>query len=199
MSIGKRKPVPIPFFKHECLEPNLTSPDNKPGYMALFPQYIEDDLGKLGLGPAVKCLTISKVQNIRIPIPSLEKQREIVEYCDRQQELIKSLEKDIEDNKNIALEFMNGMINENNSETEETKEAQEVREGDLEEKYEEIEDVVISDTTSVISQEDTNIYTEVELKKKTVIELKKIAKNKGKNGCGKLKKSVLINKILEEQ
>ena len=104
---------------------------------------------------------------------------------------------------------MNGMISENIEQSETNEENndystvdggdQEVREGDLEEKYEEIEDVVISDTTSVISQEDTNVYTEVELKKKTVIELKKIAKNKGKNGCGKLKKSVLINKILEEQ
>ncbi len=158
-----------------------------------------------GEGAGQLAINMTKFQNIRIPIPSLEKQQEIVEYCDRQQELIKSLEKDIEDNKNIALEFMNGMMNENveQSETiEETKEEnndEEVREGDLEEKYEEIEDVVISDTNSVISQEDTNIYTEVELKKKTGKELKKIAKNKGKTGCSQLKKSDLINKILKEQ
>jgi hypothetical protein len=50
-----------------------------------------------------------------------------------------------------------------------------------------------------MSQEDNNVYTEVELKKKTVIELKKIAKNKGKTGCSQLKKSDLINKILKEQ
>ena len=164
-------------------------------------------LKPLYIGVGQQVISMTKLNSIKIPIPTLEKQQEIVEYCNRQQELIKSLEKDIEDNKNIALEFMSGMINENknNSETKEEKnyetteenKDEEVIEGDLEEKYEEIEDVVISDTTSVISQEDTNIYTEVELKKKTVIELNKIAKNKSKTGCSKLKKSDLINKILE--
>ena len=156
-------------------------------------------LKPLYIGVGQQVISMTKLNSIKIPIPTLEKQQEIVEYCNRQQELIKSLEKDIEDNKTIALEFMSGMINENknNSETKEENKDEEVREGDLEEKYEEIEEVVISDTTSVISQEDTNIYTEVELKKKTVIELNKIAKNKSKTGCSKLKKSDLINKILE--
>ena len=82
----------------------------------------------------------------------------------------------------------------------------EVEEHNLEE-YDDIEDVKfeiiqtvqndISDTSSVMSHEDLTIYTENELKKMKVPELKRIVKNKGKKGYSKLNKNELISKILQ--
>lgn len=75
------------------------------------------------------------------------------------------------------------------------------------EEHEDIEDVKfeiiqavqndISDNSSVMSHEDLTIYTENELKKMKVPELKRIVKNKGKKGYSKLNKNELISKILQ--
>lgn len=52
-------------------------------------------------GAANLSLDIEKFNNLKIPIPSLEKQKEIVDYCDRNQVTIDNLKKTIEDNKNL--------------------------------------------------------------------------------------------------
>jgi restriction endonuclease S subunit len=48
-------------------------------------------------------------KSIKIPIPPLERQKEIVEYNDT---LIKQLEKEIENNKNQAQQFITGIVKE---------------------------------------------------------------------------------------
>ena len=45
-----------------------------------------------------------------IPIPSLERQQEIVEYCEYNDILIKQLEKEIENNKKQAHQFITGIV-----------------------------------------------------------------------------------------
>ena len=52
-------------------------------------------------GIAQKVISKTNLQKIKIPIPSLEKQNEIVEYCDRNQITIDNLKKTIEDNKKL--------------------------------------------------------------------------------------------------
>ena len=46
---------------------------------------------------------------MKIPIPSLERQKEIVEYCEYNDTLIKQLEKEIENNKKQAEQFITGI------------------------------------------------------------------------------------------
>ena len=50
------------------------------------------------------------LQHLIIPIPSLERQQEIVEYCEYNDKLIKQLEKEIENNKNQAKLFINSIV-----------------------------------------------------------------------------------------
>jgi type I restriction-modification system DNA methylase subunit/restriction endonuclease S subunit len=53
-------------------------------------------------GTAQKNLDMDKFRAIQIPIPSLEQQREIVEFCEANDRLIKQLEKEIEQNEKFA-------------------------------------------------------------------------------------------------
>ncbi len=66
-------------------------------------------------GTAQKNLEINEFKSIKIPIPSLERQKEIVQYCEHNDNLIKELEKEIESNKNIAKQFITSFfsINQN--------------------------------------------------------------------------------------
>jgi type I restriction-modification system DNA methylase subunit len=57
-------------------------------------------------GTAQKNLEIDTFKSLKIPIPSLERQQEIVEYCEYNDTLIKQLEKEIENNKNQAQQFI---------------------------------------------------------------------------------------------
>lgn len=61
-------------------------------------------------GTAQKNLEIDIFKSIKIPIPSLERQQEIVEYCEFNDELIKRLEKEIENNKKQARACINSII-----------------------------------------------------------------------------------------
>jgi len=47
---------------------------------------------------------------INIPLPSLERQTEIVEYCEFNDNLIKQLEKEIENNKKQAQLFITSIV-----------------------------------------------------------------------------------------
>jgi type I restriction enzyme M protein len=54
--------------------------------------------------------TWNGLSTIKIPIPSLERQQEIVEYCEFNDTLIKQLEKEIENNKKQAQQFITGIV-----------------------------------------------------------------------------------------
>lgn len=70
----------------------------------------KEQVFKCGRGPAQKAIDIDEFKSIKIPIPSLERQKEIVEYCDNKGLLIKQLEKEIESNKKQATQFMATII-----------------------------------------------------------------------------------------
>ena len=55
-------------------------------------------------------IDMNKFKDFKIPIPSLERQQEIVEYCEYNDKLIKQLEKEIENNKNQAKLFINSIV-----------------------------------------------------------------------------------------
>ena len=53
---------------------------------------------------------MNKFKELKIPVPSLERQQEIVEYCEYNDTLIKQLEKEIENNKKQAHQFITGIV-----------------------------------------------------------------------------------------
>ena len=80
-------------------------------YLYLYLQSIKNEIMDMarytiGLG----CIRKSELAEIKIPIPSLEKQQEIVAYMDANNNLIKQLENEIENNKNLAQQFIKGIV-----------------------------------------------------------------------------------------
>jgi len=58
------------------------------------------------VGVGLQHISKKYIRNIKIPIPSLDRQKEIVEYCGNNDTLIKQLEKEIENNKRQAKQFI---------------------------------------------------------------------------------------------
>jgi type I restriction enzyme S subunit len=79
-------------------------------YLYYYLKSIEQHLISLGKGTAQPCISMDKLKSIKIPIPSLERQQEIVEYCENNDNLIKLLEKEIENNKKQAQQFITGIV-----------------------------------------------------------------------------------------
>ena len=67
-------------------------------------------LQKYFKGANQKSITEEDLFNIKIPIPSLERQQEIIECCDYNGILIQQLEKEIENNKKQAKQFITDII-----------------------------------------------------------------------------------------
>ena len=61
-------------------------------------------------GTAQKVISKTNLKSIKIPIPSLERQKEIVKYLEFNDTLIKQLEKEIENNKRLAHQFITGIV-----------------------------------------------------------------------------------------
>jgi restriction endonuclease S subunit len=53
---------------------------------------------------------MDKFKKLKIPVPSLEKQKEIIEYCESNNNLIKQLENEIEQNKIQANLFLSNIV-----------------------------------------------------------------------------------------
>ena len=70
----------------------------------------QKELKKKTFGMAIPKLSIERLMDIKIPIPSLERQKQIVEFCEQKDTLIKQLEKEIENNKQIAQEFITNIV-----------------------------------------------------------------------------------------
>jgi restriction endonuclease S subunit len=70
----------------------------------------KEQVFKCGRGTAQKAIDIAEFKSIKIPIPSIERQKEIVEYCDFNDTLIQQLQKEIEQNKKQANLFISGIV-----------------------------------------------------------------------------------------
>ncbi len=87
--------------------------DIKDKYLMKYVYYIlsnNEKLDKLKTGVGIPNITKGTLENLKIPIPSFERQKEIVEYCEYNDSLIKQLEKEIENNKNEAQQFITRII-----------------------------------------------------------------------------------------
>ena len=79
-------------------------------YYIMTSDYISDDLISKAKGAQYPAVSFDDFETIKIPVPSLERQKEIVEYCEYNDTLIKQLEKEIENNKKQAQQFITGIV-----------------------------------------------------------------------------------------
>ena len=79
-------------------------------YYIMTSDYISDDLISKAKGAQYPAVSFDDFETIKIPIPSLERQQEIVEYCEYNDALIKQLEKEIENNKRQACACINSIV-----------------------------------------------------------------------------------------
>jgi len=79
-------------------------------YYIMISDYITDYLINKAKGAQYPAVSFDDFETIKIPIPSFERQKEIVEYCEFNDTLIKQLEKEIENNKKQAQQFITGIV-----------------------------------------------------------------------------------------
>ena len=79
-------------------------------YMFYYLQLIQPELLSIAKGTAQLGINQENFYKLKIPVPSIERQKEIVEYCEYNDTLIKQLEKEIENNKKQAQLFITGIV-----------------------------------------------------------------------------------------
>ena len=79
-------------------------------YYIITSDYITNDLINKAKGAQYPAVSFDDFENLKIPIPSLERQQEIVNYCKNNDKLIKKLEQEIETNKEHATLFIKSIV-----------------------------------------------------------------------------------------
>ena len=79
-------------------------------YCIMTSDYISDDLISKAKGAQYPAVSFDDFETIKIPVPSIERQKEIIEYCEYNDTLVKQLEKEIENNKKQAQQFITGIV-----------------------------------------------------------------------------------------
>lgn len=123
LSIGKTAIVGNPLYTNEAIAGILSKNNDLLSNKYLYYYLTINDFSKLGSGIiGGGSLNKKSLATIKISIPSLERQREIVEYCEFNDTLIKHLEKEIENNKQLAHQFITGIVNVHSSSSEPSSE-----------------------------------------------------------------------------
>ena len=78
--------------------------------MFYYLQLIQPELLSIAKGTAQLGINQENFYKLKITVPSLERQKELVEYCEYNDTLIKQLEKEIENNKKQAQQFITGIV-----------------------------------------------------------------------------------------
>ena len=79
-------------------------------YLYYILKSIQQKIYKLQSGTAQPHVYSKDLKNIKIPIPTLEKQQEIVSYCESNDNKIKELEKEIEVNQAMAKTYLESIL-----------------------------------------------------------------------------------------
>jgi len=111
LSIGKTAIVGNPLYTNEAIAGILSKNNDLLNNKYLYLYLTINDFSKLGSGILGNgSLNKKSLGELKIPVPSLEKQKEIVAYCDYNCNLIKQLENEIENNKELAEQFIKGIV-----------------------------------------------------------------------------------------
>ena len=79
-------------------------------YMFYYLQSVQPELLRIAKGTAQLGINQENFYKLKIPIPSLERQQEIIMYCQYNDTLVKQLEKEIENNKKYAKQFITDIV-----------------------------------------------------------------------------------------
>lgn len=79
-------------------------------YYIMTSDYITDELISKAKGAQYPAVSFDDFENIKIPIPTLERQQEIVEYCEYNDKLIQQLEKEMDNNKLQAKQCIQSIL-----------------------------------------------------------------------------------------
>jgi type I restriction enzyme S subunit len=79
-------------------------------YVYYYLLYNLDIMKRLYTGVGIKNISKTSIENIRIVLPDMEQQCQIVEYCDFNTELIQKMEQEMENNFQMALAFMDAAL-----------------------------------------------------------------------------------------
>ena len=111
LSIGKTAIVGNPLYTNEAIAGILSKNNDLLSNKYLYYYLTINDFSKLGSGILGNgSLNKKSLEQIKIQIPSLERQQEIVKYCEYNDNLIKQLEKEIVNNKQLAQQFITGIV-----------------------------------------------------------------------------------------
>ena len=131
-------------------------------YLYYLLKTIQDKIYKSQSGAAQPHIYSKDLQNNKIPVPSIERQQEIVEYCEYNDALIKQLKKEIENNKKQAQQFITGIVKVQ-VQTEEQSDTSSVNTEPIDEVQNEIvlvEEVIIEPTLKVKKVKKTLVIVE---------------------------------------
>jgi type I restriction-modification system DNA methylase subunit/restriction endonuclease S subunit len=107
LSIGKTAIVDTPLYTNEAIAGLNTKNNDILQNKFLYYYLRNNDFSNMGAGIIGNgSLNKKSLKELKIPIPSLEHQKQIVEFCEQKDTLIKQLEKEIENNKQMAQEFI---------------------------------------------------------------------------------------------
>jgi type I restriction enzyme M protein len=174
-------------FASDCfsIKPKSTLSNN---YLFYFLKNIQNSLYKYQTGSAQPHFYSSCFENIEIPIPSIEIQNALVEYCDNITNMIQLQEKQIESNKELMKNIMNGYL----SLCEEANKVEEAFDNEEEVDYisdNEIDYVSDAEESFTVKHEDEKL----DLSKLSVNKLRSMCKEKNLGPYSKLKKVDLIS------
>ena len=79
-------------------------------YMFYHLQSVQPELLSIAKGTAQLGINQENFYKLKIPVPTIERQKEIVDYCEYNDTLIKQLEIEIENNKKQAQQFITGIV-----------------------------------------------------------------------------------------
>ena len=96
------------FANIRVKEPNIIL--SKYLYYIMTSEYITDELISKAKGAQYPTVSFDDFETLKIPIPSFERQKEIVDYCEFNDTLIKQLEKEIENNKKQAEKYITSIV-----------------------------------------------------------------------------------------
>ena len=117
-------------------------------YIYYILKYNNTNLYNLYNGAAQKVISKTNLKTLKILIPSLSKQSELIAYLESNDNLIKQLEKEISNNKEQAKQFLSSIvkINNDNLNTENESETDIISDSETESEHEIIEQIIKTKT-----------------------------------------------------
>ena len=138
-------------------------------YLYQYLKFIKNEIMDLahyttGLG----CIKKGNIEGLKIPIPSLERQKQIVAYCESNDALIQQLEIEIENNKKQAQLFIDGIVNSQLQILTDSSEEESITTQEGQDEMDSVVSPVSSSSSSVMSLTETKPKTRKFIVKKSL-------------------------------